>query len=57
MTILYILIALVAGAYATSTAEYLLKYNLVDFTLDKIKEFFGIVEKDAETQLDRFRKL
>lgn len=57
MTVLYVFIALVFGAYATSTAEYLLQYNLVDLTLDKIKGIFGTVEKDAKaTEQDLLKK-
>lgn len=36
-----VLISLVAGGFATSFAEYFLKYNLVDLIKDKILGLFG----------------
>lgn len=35
-----VIISLVAGALATSLAEYFLKYNLIDLLVDKVKGLF-----------------
>jgi len=48
-TVLLVFISLVFGAYATSTAEYLLSYNLVDYTLDGVKKFFALPEEAIHT--------
>lgn len=39
--------SLLAGALATSLAEYFLHYNLVDFVVDKVKSVLGLVGSEA----------
>jgi len=51
-----ILISLVAGGLATSLFEYLLKYNLIDLVVDKIKGLFKTAESDVEAVFDKARK-
>jgi len=45
--ILHIFLLLLAGGLATSSAEYLLKYNLVDLIKDKILGLFGKAKAEA----------
>lgn len=45
----YVLL-LAAGGFATSTAEYFLKYNLIDLIKDKVQSLLGLVKK-AETNV------
>ncbi len=40
-----IVISLIAGALATSLAEYKFSYNLVDYIVEGVKKLFGFAAK------------
>jgi hypothetical protein len=47
--LLPIVISLVVGALATSTAEYVKNYNLIDLFVEKVKSLFGKAETEVKT--------
>lgn len=48
-----IVISLLAGALATSSAEYFLKYNLVDYIKDGILKLFGKAKAEVKAEVKK----
>lgn len=48
MTFLEFIGALAAGGVVTSIAEFVLKYNLIDLIVEKVKALFGKAESDLK---------
>lgn len=51
--LLAIVVSLLVGAIATSTAEYLKNYNLVDLVIEKVKGLFGKAKAEAQAEVKK----
>lgn len=48
-----VVISLVAGGFATSLAEYLLRYNLIDLIVEKVTGLFKSEEAKVRSDLKK----
>lgn len=47
-----IVVSLLIGAFATSTAEYVKNYNLVDLIIEKVKSLLGKTEAKVKADVN-----
>lgn len=56
MSVLNVFLLLLAGGLVTSTVEFFLNYNLVDFLKDLVLRLFGKVSSFAQAKASRLQR-